>query len=668
MGIIIKKPIGASKVYDELNVATTFLLSNLKNQEQEGIKEEGSTNKYFTGLTGSLPGELGQVFDPEDSGAKSPSGYNNASTSQENYDAVQKPLGASNFTSSIFLKDEFPLSYNKKEELGSTLKYALNGTHQYALSPSLSYDPPKDSEIQKPLGMTDLYNSGSSGVSYSNVNGNAIPSSYEVLDDLTPNVVSPNGNPQYGLDANKAYAAPDDTNVQIPLALNTVSSTDVELVNLPSSQVPSSTPNPRPTNWQYQITPSTLSTNTNYATYTREQLKEAETNQRVGSDIANQKGIIDFRKNLRGNSFFSNVTKQDLFPEPGINYDFGSLKRLETRVNIGDPGNPYDKDLTKYSVNYASEFSYDKINASVIYQSEAADYKTNNDLVKFTIGAMDGKTPNLQVFMHFRAFLGSISDNYTGNWDSVNYVGRGENFYNYTGFDRKVSLSFTVAAQTKGELEPMYKKLNFLASNLAPDYSEFGYMRGPLITLTVGGYFYNQPGFITGLTYEMSEETPWEIGIDEEGEYDGSVKELTHIIKVSSFNFTPIHTFPVRKQVNNYGGVGGKAIGYGKERYIALRAGSNDLYGTPYNSPIPDANNNTPDPAPIKTTPKVENVPQDKSTMILAAPTYGTTPASNAQGGAGLTGNAGQGAPDIMNANNTYSSGNTNRNAFVRRP
>jgi hypothetical protein len=248
--------------------------------------------------------------------------------------------------------------------------------------------------------------------------------------------------------------------------------------------------------------------------------------------------------------------------------------------------------------------------------------------------------------MHFRAFLGSISDSYTGNWDSVNYVGRGENFYNYTGFDRKVSLSFTVAAQSKAELAPMYRKLNFLASNLAPDYSEFGYMRGPLITLTIGGYFYNQPGFITGLTYEMSEETPWEIGINDNGGFDDSVKELTHVIKVSSFAFTPIHTFPVRKQTNNYGGTGGKVTEYGRERYIALDAGHNNLYGPVYSSPTKDANNNIPDPAPIKTTPPVGTVPQSTQPLAVSTTNLTAVPATttaNTQGGTGTTGNTGAG-------------------------
>jgi hypothetical protein len=104
----------------------------------------------------------------------------------------------------------------------------------------------------------------------------------------------------------------------------------------------------------------------------------------------------------------------------------------------------------------------------------------------------------------------------------------------------------------------MYKKLNFLASSLAPDYSPNGYMRGNMVQLTIGGYVYEQPGIITGLTYTLEEISPWEIGINtyyvSNGgtvQGDRSVKELPHIIRVTGFNFIPIHRF--RPEVQNPG-------------------------------------------------------------------------------------------------------------------
>jgi hypothetical protein len=122
-------------------------------------------------------------------------------------------------------------------------------------------------------------------------------------------------------------------------------------------------------------------------------------------------------------------------------------------------------------------------------------------------------------------------------------------------------------------------------------------MRGPLVRLTVGGYLYSQPGFITNLNYEIPQEATWEIGINNIGESDNSVKELPHMIKVSSFTFTPIHNFVPRKQINTYGGTGVATGGtdekgnplygdqvssFGDQRFIALSNGSSENYNNTF--------------------------------------------------------------------------------------
>ncbi len=72
----------------------------------------------------------------------------------------------------------------------------------------------------------------------------------------------------------------------------------------------------------------------------------------------------------------------------------------------------------------------DEINASKV----GADPSLYNDLVTFNICPL-----NNQNWMTFRAFLGSFSDSYSGAINSQQYVGRGENFYTYQGFTRKIS-------------------------------------------------------------------------------------------------------------------------------------------------------------------------------------------------------------------------------------
>jgi len=325
----------------------------------------------------------------------------------------------------------------------------------------------------------------------------------------------------------------------------------------------------------------------------------------IGYGIASPK-IQDFREILRktlGENTRAGKTATDSGATP-LSPDYNT-KNIEQRVNLGNPGQRSGKSYANYtkgvtnlegnSSTYGSiaipkigsfNSGLDKITSVPIYRSEAVINDENlNDLVKFRIAIIDNDDPNFKTFMHFRAFLGPMSDSYTAEWNSFKYLGRGENFYTYGGFTRQISLSWTVAAQSKQELIPMYKKLNYLASSLTPNYSPQGYMRGNLAQLTIGGYLYEQPGIITSLTYDVPEESPWEIGINADGNLsgDGTVKELPHIIRVSNFTFIPIQTFRPEKQdlaFNNKKLTDpldendkGFATLYGNQRYISLANG-----------------------------------------------------------------------------------------------
>ena len=260
-----------------------------------------------------------------------------------------------------------------------------------------------------------------------------------------------------------------------------------------------------------------------------------------------------------------------------------------SRINMTSPGLRGDKKSYTAGkiINSANGTGgtvsvVDRINFQPLYKS--SEVKEDNDvnkkdLVKFRIGAIlrDGK----KVFMHFRAFINNFSDTYNAEWSGIKYMGRGEEFYKYGGFTRKVQLSFTVAAQSKPELMAQYKKLNFLASTLAPDYggkAGSGYMGGVLTTLTMGGWCYELPGFISSVNLEVPQESPWEIAINEEGEPDSTVKEMPHICNVS-MDFTPIHTFRPELQDNTYSEDGNGEINtYGEQRYLQLTNGKNNNY------------------------------------------------------------------------------------------
>jgi hypothetical protein len=191
----------------------------------------------------------------------------------------------------------------------------------------------------------------------------------------------------------------------------------------------------------------------------------------------------------------------------------------------------------------------DQINLTPIFSDKAGTigdkvfipgvgFKNINDLVKFRIQALDGDNPTQADWMIFRAYITQFSDNTDATWNAVKYAGRGEDFYIYGGFSRKISIGFKVAALSSGEMQPMYQKLNYLMGNLMPDYNGI-LMRGPIVKMTVGNWLDGQDGILNNISYTIPNDSPWEIALNEP--LPGGSKELVlpHIIEVN-MTFTPI--------------------------------------------------------------------------------------------------------------------------------
>ncbi len=250
----------------------------------------------------------------------------------------------------------------------------------------------------------------------------------------------------------------------------------------------------------------------------------------------------DFRRNIRRIPGNAKQGQTGLFGK-GATRDYLDPKVNKiTRVGIGDPG----KRTRDRSHLYKTDFdTIDKVATLPLYRGSVADLKSHSrDFIRFRFEVLDNQTENSATYVHFRAFLGAINDNYGGQWDAKQFVGRGDQFYNYKGFTRDISLSFTVHPQSREEMAAMYQKLTYLASTLAPDYSgDGGYMKGNITRLTVGSYFYRIPGFISSLSYTVPENASWEIAFDQpEGGNEQDQLEVPRHFEVS-VNFTPIHDF-----------------------------------------------------------------------------------------------------------------------------
>jgi hypothetical protein len=257
----------------------------------------------------------------------------------------------------------------------------------------------------------------------------------------------------------------------------------------------------------------------------------------------NQFGIYDTSRGNAGDT----DTGNDVFNVNGF-YSSTNVEQITYKNSYGDVITINKKNWDEVSrEKRVGSGRQDQINLTPIFSNTSywyndtvtIDKKDHNirDLVKFAIQAVDTDSPSTSNFMIFRAYLTSFSDNVDSQWTDINYVGRGNPFYVYKGFTRKIQIGFKVAALSVEEMQPMYSKLNYLMANLMPDYKD-NIMRGPLTRITVGNYLDAQLGKLDSLSYTIPNDSPWEIAIDEP---EGGIQKLIlpHIIEVS-MNFTPI--------------------------------------------------------------------------------------------------------------------------------
>jgi hypothetical protein len=237
-----------------------------------------------------------------------------------------------------------------------------------------------------------------------------------------------------------------------------------------------------------------------------------------------------------------------------------ATQNIGRRIGRGNPGAP-GIDRSDYSVSLPG--TQDTINQlSLFYAAsppgtDSSIFDLNSgkvvnapqvrDIIKFRIEAIDNDNPAYSVWMVFRATITDFNDNTDATWESYKYNGRGENFFIYDGANCNYSFGFTIAAQSRDEMKPLYQKLNYLKSNLHPDYNGANKMRGPLIKLTIGDYIYRQPGLISSLNISIPNESYWEIALNEpEGGKDATMHEVPMVLKVT-MNFIPIYDFLPRK-------------------------------------------------------------------------------------------------------------------------
>lgn len=282
----------------------------------------------------------------------------------------------------------------------------------------------------------------------------------------------------------------------------------------------------------------------------------------------NTSGDISKKDYILGSNFDFREYKNDLTPIDIVKQPFSNYKKynLEDRIGVARVRTTSQRRSYMQSADTS-----DRINKIGLYYSnlpaplEGSIKDVNDedvtspgirDIIKFRIKvydndrALDPKGTSYGVYILFRAYISNIKRTVTPKWDAYKYVGRGESFYAYDGFTETMNISFVIAASSRDEMKPLYQKLNYLISSLAPDYSKAGLMRGNISELTIGDFLLYQPGIITSFDMIIDEDSNWEIALQEPesnvGQPDADMHELPQLIKCS-MTFIPIYNFLPRK-------------------------------------------------------------------------------------------------------------------------
>lgn len=223
-------------------------------------------------------------------------------------------------------------------------------------------------------------------------------------------------------------------------------------------------------------------------------------------------------------------------------------------IGIGNPGAPSKN--VDYRVSKPT--GIDRVNAKNLFYFNpnasdpwrAGGKQETKDIIKFAFECISNNDSDQAIAIVMRAFLeGQISDSNTADYNSFRYLGRGETFRVYQGFNRTISFTFKVFAQSRAEMKPLYRKLNNLISQVYPDYSPTSnLMRGNVVKLTIGDYIYRMPGFLQNVNITIdNSNTPWEIVLNSEDFPEDDVAQLPHMVTVAC-TFLPIMDILPRKE------------------------------------------------------------------------------------------------------------------------
>lgn len=210
---------------------------------------------------------------------------------------------------------------------------------------------------------------------------------------------------------------------------------------------------------------------------------------------------------------YNNYQNQSTFAGQGHNYNTkelgGNPKKKSERFN------DFRKIKPLNSKNYLTNNIHVKYRIPNTGEIDPiySDENINNidDFILLKFAYVNEELTTLQ----FRATITGLTNNFAPEWNSVDYVGRPDSVKTYKGVNRTVSFSFMIAANSKSEMETIYRKLNKLAGMTTPSFQignkMFHHMVAPIIKLKLGNYINDEPGNLSSLDFTIDDDYVWDI-------------------------------------------------------------------------------------------------------------------------------------------------------------
>lgn len=239
------------------------------------------------------------------------------------------------------------------------------------------------------------------------------------------------------------------------------------------------------------------------------------------ASLAQPEGLFLMNKSVSDTRNYANPNAS-VFPEfPEFSLE-SITQNIPNQRNVKNPTYSKSNAVSNYRIDNLKNPKFltkkDLVNISKPWYSETGEPEEFADKTKiddYDFIPLRFYSLNKKTGVSFKATINGLSETFSPSWESNRFLGNPYNFYTYDSIERSVSFSFKVYSLNQSEHISCWQKLNFLASLTYPQTSQsFVYTVPPFLKFTLGDMYRNKECFIESLSFEVDDNTPWEIGLN----------------------------------------------------------------------------------------------------------------------------------------------------------